>query len=311
MNRKKIIIIFGVILGVLILTILIDGALTRFFDTKPLIAKKEEISYKNDTKVLGVVYRTMFADVYYCNEISLKSEERVVRYYHKKGDEFTCKGNDSTDIDNNNDKISSEIAKLEGMDYVKAYARELYNKKLDSLYGINNKLGVMIYNFVGHGIDEEYQDVYMFDINNFDKEPVKLLIEGFDMPWRSSNYKSSKSGNILAFSYSCGYKDIYVGTQKYSMDECNNNKKTSGIYVFRVNGINDFEQLAFYPEERNIYLSEYPDSSLYIGEVSNDEELIIVNNVSKNKQESPDKIISIKWNFITDESEEISNYSFK
>ena len=75
MNRKKIIIIFGVILGVLILTILIDGVLTRFFDTKPLIAKKEEISYKNDTKVLGVVYRTMFADVYYCNEISLKSEE--------------------------------------------------------------------------------------------------------------------------------------------------------------------------------------------------------------------------------------------
>ena len=95
------------------------------------------------------------------------------------------------------------------------------------------------------------------------------------------------------------------------MDECNSNKKTSGIYVFRVNGINDFEQLAFYPEERNIYLSEYPDSSLYIGEVSNDEELIIVNNVSKNKQESPDKIISIKWNFINDESEEISNYSFK
>ena len=88
------------------------------------------------------------------------------------------------------------------------------------------------------------------------------------------------------------------------MDDCMKNKDTSGIYVFRVKGINDYEKINFYKED-NSYLEEYPESYFVIEKVINDTEMIIKMILTKNKQEEPDKIIYIKWNFITNKSEEV------
>ena len=94
------------------------------------------------------------------------------------------------------------------------------------------------------------------------------------------------------------------GYRKYSEEDCKNNKDTTGIYVFRINSINDYEKINFYKED-NSYLEEYPESYFSIQEVINDTEMIIKYVLTKNKQTEVDKIIYVKWNFITDKSEEI------
>ena len=61
---------FKFILGIIIFMIsfiCVDGLCARFFNTRPIIAKKE-IVYNEITDV-GVVYKSIFADVYYCDTI--------------------------------------------------------------------------------------------------------------------------------------------------------------------------------------------------------------------------------------------------
>lgn len=317
MKKRDIFKVLGLVIIGIILVVLVDFVCARYFKTRPLIAKKEIAYYNSNDKnmiplELGVVYKSLFADVYYCDttvdtydeEYHMEREQKVIRYYLKKGEKFTCKSSISYYPGDDGIKDYVDMDNPSDMEYIKSIARDLYNQKLDKLYGVNNKMGVMIYNLLGYHIDDEYQDVYMFDINDFSKDPVKLLIEGFDMKWRSGNYKSSKSGEIFSFYYSCGYKEYFGNGGKYSMNECIKNKETSGIYVFRVKGINDYEKINFYKED-NSYLEEYPESYFVIEEVINDTEMIIKMVLTKNKQEEPDKIIYVKWNFITNKSEEV------
>lgn len=67
------------------------------------------------------------------------------------------------------------------------------------------------------------------------------------------------------------------------------NLNTSGIYVFKVNSINDLEEIAFYPESNNIYVSEYKDSYFRIDKLLNDKEMIITYVVTNNKHMEPVK----------------------
>lgn len=306
-----------VIIG-LILVVFVDGICAKYFDTRPLIAKKEVVAYyidgeKNTVPLeSGIVYKSLFADVYYCDttvdtydsEYHMEREQKIIRYYLKKGEVFTCKSSISYYPGDEGIKNYVDMDNPSDMEYIKSIAKDLYNQKLDGLYDVNNKMGVMIYNFLGYPINTRYQDVYMFNINDFSKDPIKLLIEGFDMAWRSINYKSSPSGNIFSFYYTCGYRDQWGGYRKYSEEDCKNNKDTTGIYVFRINSINDYEKINFYKED-NSYLEEYPESYFSIQEVINDTEMIIKYVLTKNKQTEVDKIIYVKWNFITDKSEEI------
>ena len=318
MKKKNIFRVLGLVIIGFILIVLVDFVCSKYFKTRPLIAKKEVVAYyidgeKNTVPLeSGIVYKSLFADVYYCDttvdtydsEYHMEREQKIIRYYLKKGEVFTCKSSISYYPGDEGIKNYVDMDNPSDMEYIKSIAKDLYKQKLDGLYDVNNKMGVMIYNFLGYPIDNEYRDVYMFDINDFSKEPVKLTIEGFDMTWRSTNYKSSPSGNILSFYYSCGYKE-YLGThRKYSEEDCKNNKDTTGIYVFRINSINDYEKINFYKED-NSYLEEYPESYFSIQEVINDTEMIIKYVLTKNKQTEVDKIIYVKWNFITDKSEEI------
>lgn len=317
MKKKNIFKIVGLVMIGIILIVLVDFICAKYFKTRPLIAKKEIAYYNQYDKdmiplELGVVYRSLFADIYYCDttvdtydrEYHMKREQKVIRYYLKKGEKFTCKSSISYYPGDEGIKDYVDMNNPSDKEYIKSIARDLYKQKLDRLYDINNKMGVMIYNLLGSPIDSEYQDVYMFDINDFSKDPVKLLIDGFDMTWRSGNYKSSESGNIFSFYYSCGYKEYLGVSGKYSEEDCLKNKDTSGIYVFRVKGINDYEKINFYKED-NSYLEEYPESYFVIEEVTSDTEMIIKLVLTKNKQEEPDRIVYIKWNFITDKSEEV------
>ena len=77
--------------------ILVDAFSTKFFNTRPLFAKKEKtISGITET---GIVYKTLFADVYYCNSMvetydeddNLIRNDEVLRYYEKKNSNFICK----------------------------------------------------------------------------------------------------------------------------------------------------------------------------------------------------------------------------
>lgn len=294
---------------------IVDMVCYSYFGTKPLLAKKEIInSYSTE---VGVVYKTILSDIYYCDttvdnydDNGLNRQQKMIRYVIKKGDTFTCKStisyynntDDNNDnADNNNDNINSYLDSdnPNDIEYMKYYVKDLYDNNLDSLYGINNKLNVLIYNFNSlYSIDKKYYDIYMFDYNDFTKDPVKLSIDGFDLVWRSTNYKSSPSGEILSFYYNCGYKDIWAGEQKYTNEDCENNKDTSGIYVFKVNSINDFEEIAYFPESNNDYINEYKDSYFRISEVLNDEEMIITYVVTNNKQEEPFKKVNYIWNFI-------------
>ena len=317
MKKKNIFRVLGLVIIGFILIVFVDFVCSKYFKPRPLIAKREIAYYNSDDKnmvplELGIVYKSLFADVYYCDttvdtydsEYHMEREQKVIRYYLKKGEKFTCKSSISYYPGDKGIKDYVDMDNPSDMEYIKSIAKDLYSQKLDRLYDINNKMGVMIYNLLGYPIDDEYRDVYMFDINDFSKDPVKLLIEGFDMKWRSGNYKSSESGNIFSFYYSCGYKEYFGNGGKYSMDDCMKNKDTSGIYVFRVKGINDYEKINFYKED-NSYLEEYPESYFVIEKVINDTEMIIKMILTKNKQEEPYKITYIKWNFITNKSEEV------
>lgn len=317
MKKKNIFRVLGLVIIGFILIVLVDFVCSKYFKTRPLIAKREIAYYNSDDKnmvplELGIVYKSLFADVYYCDttvdtydsEYHMEREQKVIRYYLKKGEKFTCKSSISYYPGDKGIKDYVDMDNPSDMEYIKSIAKDLYNQKLDGLYDVNNKMGVMIYNFLGYPINTRYQDVYMFNINNFSKDPIKLLIDGFDMAWRSINYKSSPSGNIFSFYYTCGYKEYFGNGGKYSMDDCMKNKDTSGIYVFRVKGMNDYEKINFYKED-NSYLEEYPGSYFVIEKVINDTEMIIKMILTKNKQEEPDKIIYIKWNFITNKSEEV------
>lgn len=320
--KKKFKVIILITIGIIIL-VGVDGLSARYLKTRPLIAKKEKTyyedvdygkdNYNTGLLELGVVYKSLFADVYYCDttvdtydsEYHMEREQKIVRYYVKKGEKFTCQSsisyypNDEGFKDYMNSDVQSD------KEYIKAYAKDLYNDdSLRSLYDVNEKMGVMIYNFLGHYISEEYRDVFMFDIADFTKDPIKLEIDGFDLAWRGYQFTSSPSGNILAFYYSCGYKDQWAGSRKYTLEDCDKNKDSSGVYIFRVNGINDYEQLAFYPEGRNEYLSEYPDTYFVIDKVISDSEIVFKYTVSKNRQEEPFEIVKRKWNFSNDTVEE-------
>lgn len=287
--------------------ILVDGFSARYFRTRPLIAKKEKTVI--GVSKSGVVYKSLFANVYYCDAIdeyydeehNLIREEKTVRFYKDKDDtEFQCEM-----IINVRDSIFSEYydeaKKYNDLEYMKLYAKGLYEAKYNNIGSYNKKMNIYIVNFIGdYKVSDKYQDVYMFDIDDFTKEPVKLEIDGFDMAWRSSYIMSSPTGNSLAFYYGCGYKEMWAGEQKYSYQDCVNNKKTSGIYVFKVNGINDYEQMAYLAEDRNEYTKEYPDTYFLIDKVISDDELVIKYIVSKNKQEEPIKEIKKIWNFKLD-----------
>lgn len=307
---------YVVIVMVFLFTLcVVDMVCYSYFGTKPLVAKKEVIN--NYSVDVGVLYRTILSDIYYCDttvdtydDNGMNRQQKMIRYVIKKGDTFTCKSNisyyntadDYTNSENHNDSINDYLSDNNPSDieYMKYYVKDLYNNNLDGLYGINNKLNILIYNFNGLStIDEKYYDVYMFDYNDFTKDPVKLSIESFDLVWRGTSYKSSPSGEILSFYYNCGYHEgQWLGEQKYTKEDCENNRSTSGIYVFKVNNINNFEEIAYFPESNNDYVNEYKDSYFGITEVLNDEEMIITYVITNNKQEEPFKKVNYIWNFI-------------
>lgn len=318
---KKIIkIIILVVIGIVIL-VGVDGFSSKYFKTRPLLAKKEILYWIqerfNDSAGSiplegGIVYRTLFADVYYCDttvdtydeEYHMDREQKVLRYYLKKGEDFTCRSSISYYPNYDGLKEYMSSSNPSDKEYIKAYVKDLYNT-LDGWYSVNKKLGVVIHNFQGYYVSQKYQDVYMFYVDDFSKDPVKFEIEGFDLAWRTMQYLSSPSGEFISFYYSCGYKEyMATGDNKYSLEDCENNKSSSGIYVFRVNGINDYEQVAFYSESRNMYLDDNDDSYFVMDSFLSDEEMIIKYTVTKNRQEEPIDKKLWKWNFINDTYEE-------
>lgn len=310
---KKVFKCFIMIIIFLVTLFLVDMISYSYFGTKPLIAKKEVILGYGD----GVLYKTIISDIYYCDttvdtytDDGMNREQKLIRYVIKKGDTFTCKSTISyySDNDNVDDYLNSDNPN--DIEYMKYYVKNLYQDKLGSLYDLNNKLNVLIYNFNGlDSIDELYQDIYMFDYNDFTKDPVKLEIDGFDLKWRSTNYKSSPSGEIFSFYYNCGYKsEGWMGEQKYTESDCVNNLSTSGIYVFKVNSFNDLEQIAIYPESNNKYISEYKDSYFMIDKLLNDSEMIITYVVTNDKQIDIGKKVKYIWNFIDNSIKEYQDY---
>lgn len=297
----------------LVTLFLVDMISYSCFGTKPLIAKKEVINDYGSS----VLYKTVMSNIYYCDTTvdtyldgGMDREQKLIRYVVKKGDIFTCKSSISyySDSDSINEYMNSDNPN--DIEYMKYYVKNLYNDNLDSLYDINKKLNVLIYNFNGlNAIDEKYNDVYMFDYNDFTKDPIRLEIDGFDLRWRGTNFKSSKSGDIFSFYYTCGYRfEGWMGEQKYTESECINNLNTSGIYVFKVNSINDLEEIAFYPESNNIYVSEYKDSYFNILELLTDKEMIITYVVTNNKYMEPVKKVNYIWNFIDNTIEVYQEY---
>lgn len=300
---KKVLRVFLISLGLIVSLVLLDGFSARYLKTRPLIAKKENV--KSGIMDSGVVYKSLFADIYYCNTILNKydednnrvREEIVMRYYKKKGEDFIC----PVLIDERDEIYTNyfdETVEYSDFDYMKNYAEGLYKSKLvDNGYGYNKKLGVYIVNFNGHSkISEELQDVYMFSVSDFSKDPIKLTIPGFDLQWRAYQIYSSPEGEILAFQYSCGYKEMWSGEQKYSKEDCLLNEKEDGIYVFKVNGINDYEQIEYLSDYENEYLEEYPDTYFYIDKITSEKEIVIKYIVSKNKQEEPIMEVKKIWN---------------
>ena len=94
--------IFKIIVGVLIFTIsfiCVDGLCARFLNTRPVIARKEEVIQGGSIKSkIGYVYKSIFADVYYCDTIyetydendNLIREEGISRHYQEKDSDFLC-----------------------------------------------------------------------------------------------------------------------------------------------------------------------------------------------------------------------------
>ena len=151
MKKKNIFKTIGLVVIGLVLILLVDGICAKYLKTRPLIAKKEVAYYNDGNKntiplELGIVYKSLFADVYYCDttvdtydkEYHMEREQKVIRYYLKKGEKFTCKSSisyypeddgirDYVDMDNPSDK-----------EYIKSVAKDLYKQKLDGLYDVNN-----------------------------------------------------------------------------------------------------------------------------------------------------------------------------
>lgn len=305
----------GITLIIFIISfICVDGLCSRFFNTRPIIAMKNVLVSDNVKVKNGYVYKSLFANVYYCNTIYTSYdndgnkiiEDKIMRYYFNNKTDFVCPiwVDERSEI---NQTYRDEAIKHTDTEYMKLAVMGLYKAgyyKTNSLLGsYNSKLGVYIYNFIGDSlyVSEELQDVYMFDVNDFSKEPIKMKIDGYDLTWRGTNIVNSPSGNIMAFYYVCGYRDDqWMGWQKYNQDDCLVNDKDNGVYVFRVNGINDYTLLKVYPEDRNMYLKEYKESYFNIYKIIDDENIVFKYIVTNNKQEAPLLEVYYKWNIISD-----------
>lgn len=304
--------VLKIILGILIFIIsfiFIDGLCARFLDTKPIISKKEVLSRGILDIDSGFVYKSLFADVYYCDTVVTTYDsdgnsivsDKVIRYYRERGSEFECQYY-IDELEQIREPYREEAVKLTNMKYMKLDAEGLYKANYYSLGSYNKKLNVFTINYVGdYKVDYEYQDIYMFDVDNFSNDPIKLRIDGFDLVWRTNGkiYYSS-SGNIMAFYYSCGYKEQWAGWQKYTISDCEINNKDNGIYVFRVDGINDYTLLKYYSEDRNDYISSYKDSYFVIEKVIDDENILIKYTITNNKQIEPLGEVYYIWNIVND-----------
>lgn len=292
-----------IILGIsifIISFICVDGLCAKFLKTRPIIAKKEIV--RNEVTDIGVVYKTLFAHVYYCDTVMevynsqgwLNLEKEVKRYYQNKESDFVCEPYISETREFETETVDFEYMAISAEGTYKAgYFERSYNKKLN----------IYTYNFVGYySVREIYQNIYMFDVNDFSKEPIVLGIDGYDMVWRTrSGVSYSDSGNIMAFEYFCGYRDEqWMGNQKYSYEDCLRNTDKNGINVFRVNGINDYTFLGYFSDSRNPYLDEYKDSYFHMYDIIDDENIIIKYTVTNNKHAEPYKEVYYKWNIIDD-----------
>lgn len=305
---KKILkIVIGIIIFILVF-IVVDGLCAKFLDTRPIIAKREVVVQGASKLQSGYVYKSLFSDVYYCNTIyesydeenNLIREEKITRHYVDKFSEFVCPIYiyERAEILK---PYEEEAIKYRNFDYMKSFVEGIY-KAGYNFGSYNSKLGLYSYNSLGSSyVDYDHYGIYLFDVDDFSKEPIKMEIEGFDLTWRSFNMIDSPSGNIMAFYYGCGYRqELWIGSQKYTQEDCNTNSEDNGIYVFIVNGINDYSLLKFFPEARNEYLDDYKDSYFRIYDIIDDENIIIKYTVTNNKQLEPYMEVYYKWNIIDD-----------
>lgn len=311
--KKVVKIIIGILIFI-ISFIFVDGLCAKYFNTRPIISKMSVVIQGAAEIQSGYVYKSLFADIYYCDTIYESydeegneiREEKITRHYVDKDSEFVCPRwiNERSEI---NKIYREEAVKYTDIEYMKVHAEGLYRagyyKSNSSFGGYNIKLGIYIHNFIGDSlyVSDEYQDIYMFDVNDFSKTPIKMEIDGFDLTWRSINMMNSLNGNIMAFYYVCGYRDDqWMGWQKYTEDDCAVNNKENGIYVFRVNEINDYTLLKYYSEDKNEYLDEYKDSYFRIYKIIDDENIILKYTITNNKHMEPYKEVYYKWNIVDD-----------
>lgn len=304
--------ILKIILGILIFIIsfiCVDGLCARFLDTRPIVSKKEALSRGILDIDSGFVYKSLFADVYYCDTVVTTYDsdgnsivsDKVIRYYREKGAKFECQYY----IDEKEEIRGSyreEAVKLTNMEYMKLDAEGLYMANYETFGSYNKKLNVFTINYLGdYKVDYEYQDIYMFDVDDFSNDPIKLRIDEFDLVWRTTGkIHYSPSGNIMVFYYSCGYKEQWAGWQKYTISDCEINNKDNGIYVFRVDGIDDYTLLKYYSEDRNDYISSYKDSYFVIEKVIDDENILIKYTITNNRQIEPLLEVYYIWNIVND-----------
>lgn len=301
-----------IIIGILIFIIsfiCIDGLCARFLRTMPIISRKDVVIQGAAKIESGYVYKSLFADVYYCDTIyesydeedNMIREEIITRHYRKKNSEFVCPIwiNEKSEIF---ESYRSEAVKYTDIEYMKLQAEGLYEADYSGTY--NKKLNMFTTSFVGDDlyVSNEYQDIYLFDVSDFNKEPVRMKLDGFDLTWRiKGDIMYSPDGNIMAFEYFCGYRsEQWMGWQKYTKEDCDKNSDDNGIYVFRVNDVNDYTLLGYYSDSRNEYVDEYKDSYFNIYEIIDDENIIIKYVVTHNKQETPLLEIYYKWNIVDD-----------
>ena len=305
--------ILKIILGVLIFVftfICIDGLCARYMDTRPIIAKRGEVIQGGSIKSkVGYVYNSIFADVYYCDTIyetydendKLIREKGISRHYITKGNDFLCPIwiNEKEEIYN---PYREESIKSRNMEYMKINAEGLYRANYGFFRSYNKKLNTFTENYLGdYYVDDEYQNIYMFDVNDFSKEPVVLEVDGYDILWRTRGVSYSDSGNIMVFNYFCGYRDEqWMGEQKYTKEDCDKNTDSNGINVFKVNGINDYTFLGYFSDSRNPYINEYKDSSFNVYDILDDENIIIKYTVTHNKHAEPEMEVYYKWDFVND-----------
>ncbi len=306
---KKIIKIILTVIIFIASFILIDGFCARFLKTRPLLAKKEIV--ESGIVKAGVVYKSLFADIYYCNttiqtyddDDNLIQNDTTIRYYKEKNSDFSC-----PIWINERNEILEKYQKLaegkENLEFMKPYAEGLYKSQFHK-YSYNSKLNIFAYNFNGFYriTDKTYHDYYLFDTTDFNKDPIKLELPGFDTQWEVFQVSYSKDGDTMFFYYSCGYRENYAtDDQKYTKEECNKEKDKFGIYAYKVNGINDYTFLNFLSEEdANIFTAEYPQTYFVINKVIDKENIVLKYVVTRNKQIESIKEVYYVWN-ITDNS---------